>query len=151
METPPEARIEPFTASAAELGLSETAETPLAREAVVYGIKDTETVAAEHSCAACGKCFTTSSSLYRHYNRYPTCVEWIELGNGSTPSAVDVKAWWDELFKTTAEVADAEKPTCSACKGTFSNRSNLHKHFQSATVCGGLIKCRLIETIKALT
>jgi DNA-directed RNA polymerase subunit RPC12/RpoP len=92
----------------------------------------------EYKCQACMKLFTTDSSLKRHHDRSPVCVDWISI-----PEKTDVVQLTkglhliiDELLEKS--ICNNGELECKYCKSKFINKGNHHKHFNSATVCNRL-------------
>jgi hypothetical protein len=91
----------------------------------------------EIKCKACMKTFTAKSSLKRHHERSPVCLNWIEQPEktDTVSLAKGLHLIIDELLDKAISGEDLE---CKFCKTTFTNKGNHHKHFNYSTVCNRL-------------
>jgi hypothetical protein len=90
-------------------------------------------------CTACSDTFATTGSLNRHHKRNPACVSWIakskEPANVS-PLTKGIHLVIDDIMHKA--IAKEGKLECKFCSSTFANNGNLHKHFNTASVCNQL-------------
>jgi hypothetical protein len=89
-------------------------------------------------CTACLKTFTVDSSLRRHYNRSPACVNW-----NSQTEKKDLPDLSKGLHLIINDilgnaVGDNGNLKCRWCNTTFTNVGNHHKHYNTASVCNKL-------------
>jgi hypothetical protein len=101
-------------------------------------------------CDACHKTFTTKATLKRHHGRSPVCLDWIAL-----PERTDTMRLSKGLHLLIVDllekaVSDDGKLECKFCKCTFTNRGNLHKHFNTATVCNRMAYLKFKQLVNNL-
>lgn len=104
-----------------------------------------------YKCNACTKTFTTEGSLKRHYTRYPVCEEW--LSSHGKPRNTTLTKGIHLLVVDLVEKAicdDNKEFTCKFCKLSFSNKSNHHKHYNTATVCNHMAYNEFIKLMHTL-
>jgi hypothetical protein len=102
-------------------------------------------------CQACMKSFTKQGSLDRHLERYPACVQWIELINLKLKNTVEannikaitpvisVRELIDNIYtQATSNDAYGILQQCKYCKTVFSSTFNMNKHFKTAISCNKL-------------
>jgi hypothetical protein len=89
-------------------------------------------------CSACMKIFSSDTSLKHHHYKNPACIKWIsspeKLEHISLDKGVHMVIT-DLLEKAVSKEGTLE---CKFCDSRFVSRSNLHKHFNSATICNQL-------------
>ena len=145
-----------YTPAAVESSTEEAAaEAPVAEETPpqIYG--ETEVVAEDTSdkiaCQACKKTFSTKSSLKRHEERNPLCVEWRSY-QYHPPKMIrgNVIDLLENVKKTTLSAADNELQ-CKYCSTIFSSCGNLNKHFKTAIMCNQHAMVSFLQQAKYLS
>ncbi len=100
-------------------------------------------------CEACSRTFTATTSLTRHYKRYPACVNLRKQTLGDTqlnlPQGQGLHLFIDDLL-TKVITGDTEFE-CKFCKKKQTTTSNLHRHFNTATACNRLAFLEFRELI----
>ena len=91
----------------------------------------------ELKCDACAKTFTANSSLKRHFIRSPVCIKWNALPEEDKNIKL-TKGLHLVLNDVLDRAVSDENLECKFCKTKFTMKGNLHKHFNSATVCNRL-------------
>lgn len=108
-------------------------------------------------CQACMKLFTKQGSLDRHLERYPACVQWIELVESKKPTdsinninsntnPVSIRELMDDIF-VQAISDNVNINQCKYCKTQFSSTYNINKHFKTAIPCNKLAITELKKMI----
>jgi hypothetical protein len=91
-------------------------------------------------CDSCSRTFTATTSLTRHYKRYPACVSLKKQARNDAevklPEDQGLHLFIDDLL-TKAITGDTEFE-CKYCKKKQTNTSNLHRHFNTAVACNRL-------------
>lgn len=91
----------------------------------------------EIKCEACTKTFINNILLKKHHERNQACVKWMSLSRKSdTHLKKGLHLIIDDLLKCSISIDG--KLECKHCSSTFTNNGNLHKHFNTSTVCNRL-------------
>ena len=91
----------------------------------------------EIKCEACTKTFINNILLKKHHEKNQACVKWISLPQKSgTHLKKGLHLIIDDLLKCSISIDG--KLECKHCSSTFTNNGNLHKHFNTSTVCNRL-------------
>jgi len=89
----------------------------------------------ELKCEACMKVFSTQITLDNHHKNVFVCKKWIELPK--KPNMINMNKGIhliiDDLLENT--ITNDNKLQCKFCNYTFSTKGNLHKHFNTSTLC----------------
>jgi len=116
---------------------------------LIYG--ETEIITADTAetilCKPCSKTFSTKSSLKRHEERNPLCVQWLS-NKFSKMNTLNIIQILDDIKKSTLSAEDDEL-TCKYCRVTFSTTGNLNKHFSHAVMCNQYALNELDEITKS--
>lgn len=91
-------------------------------------------------CTACNKTFASPWALTRHHTRFPLCVRWIEqakttilVNNQTNTTTTQTQTNTFDFINTintlVRECTEKDETTCKHCNKSFSNNSNLRKHF----------------------
>ena len=91
----------------------------------------------EIKCEACTKTFINNILLKKHHEKNQACVKWISFPQKSdTHLKKGLHLIIDDLLKCSISIDG--KLECKHCSSTFTNNGNLHKHFNTSTVCNRL-------------
>ena len=91
----------------------------------------------EIKCEACTKTFINNILLKKHHEKNQACVKWMSLPKKSgTHLKKGLHLIIDDLLKCSISIDG--KLECKHCSSTFTNNGNLHKHFNTSTVCNRL-------------
>ena len=91
----------------------------------------------EIKCEACTKTFINNILLKKHHEKNQACVKWISFPqNSGTHLKKGLHLIIDDLLKCSISIDG--KLECKHCSSTFTNNGNLHKHFNTSTVCNRL-------------
>ena len=91
----------------------------------------------EIKCEACTKTFMNNILLKKHHEKNQACVKWMSLPKKSdTHLKKGLHLIIDDLLKCSISIDG--KLECKHCSSTFTNNGNLHKHFNTSTVCNRL-------------
>ena len=75
--------------------------------------------------------------LKKHHEKNQACVKWISFPQKSdTHLKKGLHLIIDDLLKCSISIDG--KLECKHCSSTFTNNGNLHKHFNTSTVCNRL-------------
>jgi hypothetical protein len=82
-------------------------------------------------CEACNKTFASPWALTRHHTRFPLCLRWIEHTKitETATTATTATDFINTINTLVRECTEKDETTCKHCNKSFSNNSNLRKHF----------------------
>lgn len=113
--------------------IEDTIEKKIEKIEIVGKIEDN----VEIKCEACTKTFINNILLKKHHERNQACVKWISFPQKSdTHLKKGLHLIIDDLLKCSISIDG--KLECKHCSSTFTNNGNLHKHFNTSTVCNRL-------------
>ena len=89
----------------------------------------------EFKCEECMKICSTQITLDNHYKNVSVCKKWIDLPK--KPNMVKLTKGIHLIIDDLLEkaITDDNKLECKFCNYTFSTKGNLHKHFNTSTLC----------------
>lgn len=86
-------------------------------------------------CTACNKTFASPWALSRHHTRFPLCLRWIEQAKSTvipreaTTTTTKPLDFINTINTLVRECTEKDETSCKHCNKSFSNNSNLRKHF----------------------
>lgn len=94
-------------------------------------------------CHACNRLFAHESSLERHFERSPVCMQWYNLDESTKTkhaiftrtTNISILDFIDDMKKKITATHTKESLYCKYCHVGFSNVGNLNKHFKTAVTC----------------
>lgn len=97
-------------------------------------------------CESCHKIFATKSSLKRHEQRFPLCVQWKQVQataksqtDTNPPHIIDfLNEIKQSIFYTESQSQSKSESNvleCKYCKKPYSTSGNLYKHYKTSIVC----------------
>ena len=97
-------------------------------------------------CNACEKVFISTITQKNHLKHSIACQKWLERPRPlfSVPPLHElVDEWLHQAISLPDQII------CQFCTTSFCNKGNLHKHYQTATVCNRLGYLRFLEIIRS--
>ena len=109
-------------------------------------------------CHACNKLFTHESSLERHFERSPVCMQLYNLDESTkTKHAIFTRTFnisiiefIDDMKKKITATHTKESMYCKYSHVGFSNVGNLNKHFKTAVTCNRFAYIAFREELKII-
>jgi hypothetical protein len=102
------------------------------------------------TCEACHKVFSSTLNRCRHMITSDACKKWLALPENDKnrplmpPIHELVDKWLHDAISRPAD------NLCQFCTTIFSNKGNLHKHYQTSTVCNRLAYLSFMKLMGSL-
>jgi len=98
-------------------------------------------------CDACEKVFISTITQKNHLKHSIPCQKWLKLPHRKLFLVPPLHELVDEWLHQAISLPD--QIICQYCSTSFCNKGNLHKHYQTSTVCNRLGYLRFLEIIRS--
>lgn len=99
-------------------------------------------------CESCMKSFISIESLNNHQEKFSICKEWTKF-----PEKIDINKLTKGIHLIVEDILEHSLTSednlkqCKYCKAIFTNRGNLHKHYNYSSVCNRMAFIQFKENI----